>query len=132
MKCDIGKVHKSVLAILVLVLATFAADAQAAEEGEGFDCHATTFSYFFQDGDMDFHFGNLVLGATGNGGAEIGEAFFAASQIQDGDAEEWRREWFELAQRVEARGEKSLAAGHKVSARQQLLRAANYYRFSII
>ncbi|WP_031386575.1 hypothetical protein [Desulfonatronum thiodismutans] len=32
------------------------------------DMHATAFSYFFQDGDMDFHFGNLVLGSAVNGG----------------------------------------------------------------
>jgi len=33
---------------------------------------------------------------------------------------------------VEARGEKSLAEGHKVSAREQLLRASNYYRFGLM
>lgn len=96
------------------------------------DMHATAFSYFFQDGDMDFHFGNLVLGSAVNGGVEIGEAFYAASHIEDGDAASWQREWAELAGRAEVRGEKSLAAGHLVSARDQLLRAAYYYRISLI
>ncbi|NCC26434.1 MAG: alpha/beta hydrolase, partial [Deltaproteobacteria bacterium] len=96
------------------------------------DMHATAFNYFFQDGDMDFHFGNLVLGSAVNGGVEIGEAFYAASHIEDGDAASWQREWFDLARRAEARGEQSLAAGHRISARDQLLRAANYYRISLI
>jgi len=96
------------------------------------DMHATEFSYFFDDGDMDFHFGNLVLGSVSTGGAEIGEAFYAASHIEDGDAASWQREWLALAERVEARGRESLAGGHVVSARTQLLRAVNYYRFSLI
>ena len=96
------------------------------------DMHATAFHYFFQDGDMDFHFGNLILGSAVHGGAGIGEAFYAASRIQDGDAGDWQREWAELAGRVEARGETSLAAGHLVSARDQLLRAAYYYRLSLV
>jgi dienelactone hydrolase len=97
-----------------------------------FDAHATDFSYFFKDGDMDFHFGNLILGSSVNHGAEIGEAFYAASQIKDGDAASWQDEWYKLALRVEARGTKSLAEGHKVSARDQLQRAAYYYRFSLL
>ena len=96
------------------------------------DMHATAFHYFFQDGDMDFQFGNLILGSAVHGGAEIGEAFYAASRIRDGDAGDWQREWAELAGRVEARGETSLAAGHLVSARDQLLRAAYYYRLSLV
>lgn len=96
------------------------------------DMHATAFSYFFQDGDMDFHFGNLVLGSAVNGGVEIGEAFYAASHIKDGDAAGWQRQWFELARRAEARGEKSQSAGHVVSTRDQFLRAANYCRISLI
>ena len=48
--------------------------------------HANKFSYFFKnDNDMDFHFGNLILGSAVNHGAEIGVAFYAASQIKDGD-----------------------------------------------
>ncbi|TVR02476.1 MAG: alpha/beta hydrolase [Desulfovibrionales bacterium] len=108
---------------------TAAASDQSLEVS---DMHATAFSYFFQDGDMDFHFGNLVLGSAVNGGVEIGEAFYAASHIEDGDAASWQREWSELAGRVQARGEMSLAAGHTVSARDQLLRAAYYYRISLI
>jgi hypothetical protein len=129
-KTIIGMYRASLLTAVALILLT-ALPVLAADKKD-FDAHATAFHYFFKDGDMDFHFGSLVLGATVNGGAEIGEAFYAASHIKDGDAADWQREWAELAWRVEARGEKSLAAGHKVSARDQLLRAADYYRFSLI
>ncbi len=106
--------------------------ATTQDEGDG-DMHANELTYFFKkDSDMDFNFGNLVLGASVNHGAGIGEAFYAASKIVDGNAASWQKEWYDLACRVEARGEESLARGHKVSAREQLQRAANYYRFSIL
>lgn len=104
----------------------------ANDDVRAFDAHATSFNYFFKDGDMDFHFGNLVLGAVRNGGAEIGEAFYAASRIKDGDAASWQKEWYELAERVEARGRKALESDHEVSARNQLVRAAYYYRLSLL
>lgn len=106
--------------------------AATTDGNNNFDAHANAFSYFFGDSDMDFHFGNLILGSTVNHGAEIGEAFYAASQIKDGDAASWQDEWYKLARRVEARGKKSLAGGHKESARDQLQRAAYYYRFSLL
>ncbi len=127
--------------ILILVLAIIfafvpavglSAKDPATTEDKVFDAHATAFSYFFDDSDMDFHFGNLILGSTVNHGAEIGEAFYAASQIRDGDAVSWQDEWYKLARRVEARGMGSLEGGHKVSARDQLQRAAYYYRFSLL
>lgn len=120
-------------AAAVVAMATCLSGASlASEEGKAFDAHATSFHYYFQDGDMDFHFGNLVLGAVGNGGGEVGEIYYAASQIKDGDAESWHREWFELSKRVEARGDKALDGGHTVSARSQYLRAAYYARVSLI
>lgn len=106
--------------------------AQTSGQKKAFDAHDTGVRYHFSDTDMDFHFGTIVLGSTVNHGAEIGEAFYAASQIKDGNAASWQDEWFKLGQRAEARGEKSLAGGHKISAREQLLRAASYYRFSLI
>jgi len=112
-----------------------AAGEQATQESgqkKDFDAHDMSIRYHFSDTDMDFHFGTIVLGSTVNHGAEIGEAFYAASQIKDGDAASWQEQWFKLAQRAEARGEKSLTGGHKISAREQLLRAAYYYRFAVI
>ena len=85
---------------LILVLAAIVAfvpavgfsekDAATKEGNKAFDAHATAFSYFFDDSDMDFHFGNLILGSTVNHGAEIGEAFYAASQLKDGNAARWQ------------------------------------------
>lgn len=127
---------KRVLLVLLLLVATlgFPAGHQAlaSDDGKAFDAHATTFRYFFKDGDMDFHFGNLILGAVRNGGGEIGEIFYAASRIKDGDAASWQAEWFALAQRVEARGNAAYAGRHLVSARTQYLKAAYYYRASLI
>jgi len=125
------KKHAVWAALLVAAL-VLSGPASAAESDKSFDAHATSFSYFFRDTDMDFHFGNLILGAARNGGAAIGEAFYAASRIKDGDAAAWQTEWFELAGRVEARGLSALKAGHKASARNQLRRAAYYYRISLL
>ena len=72
------------------------------------------------------------FGSTVNHGVEIGEAFYTASKIKDGDAASWQEEWFKMARLAEARGEKSLAGGHKVSARDQFQRASYYYRISLL
>ena len=97
-----------------------------------FDAHESLVRYHFQDSDMDFSFGSLVLGATVNHGCEIGEAFTTAGNIKDGDVASWQEEWIKTAGRVEARGERSLAEGHKVSARDQLQRASYYYRVGML
>lgn len=123
---------RTVFLTTFVVVSLLCGSVWAGDDAKAFDAHATTFNYFFKDGDMDFHFGNLVLGAAQNGGVEIGEAFYAASRIKDGDAASWQKEWYELAQRAEARGRKALKAGHKVSARDQLTRAAYYYRISLL
>lgn len=123
---------RTLFVTVFIVTSLLCCGAWAGEDSKAFDAHATTFHYFFKDGDMDFHFGNLVLGAARNGGVEIGEAFYAASRIKDGDAASWQKEWHELARRVEARGESALRAGHVVSARTQLIRAAYYYRISLL
>ena len=112
-----------------------AADAQApgqAGAAPEFDMHAPYVRYHFADPDMDFTFGSMVLGAISNGGAETGEAFVTAANIKDGDAVSWQQQWIAMAERVEARGVKSLEGGHEVSAREQLMRASNYYRFGLM
>ncbi len=110
--------------------AAAAKDATTADKE--FDMHAPYVRYHFADPDMDFTFGSVVLGSTVNHGCETGEAFYTAADIKDGDAASWQEQWITMAGRVEARGEKSLAAGHKTSAREQLLRASNYYRFGLM
>src|SRR5260370_21174270 len=62
------------------------------------------------------------------GGADLGEVLGTASAITDGDEASWHRAWKATAQRLHDTGEKAQAAGHRVSAREALLRASNYYR----
>lgn len=62
------------------------------------------------------------------GGAELGECFWAAAQIKDGDFKSWVTVWRKLAESVEGKAEKSFANGHLVSAREAYLRASNYHR----
>jgi pimeloyl-ACP methyl ester carboxylesterase len=137
------KIRGSSPALAVLsafVLACCFAGAALADDGKHaapsdakeFDMHAPYVRYHFTDTDMDFTFASMVLGAIGNGGAETGEAFYTVSQIKDGDAASWQEQWIKTAERVEARGKKSLTEGHIVSARAQFLRASNYYRFGLL
>ncbi|MEC3954356.1 alpha/beta fold hydrolase [Nocardia sp. CDC153] len=62
------------------------------------------------------------------GGAELGEVLATAARIPEGDEDAWLREWEATARRAQAIGEASASAGRRVSAREALLRASNYYR----
>ncbi|WP_405166419.1 alpha/beta fold hydrolase [Nocardia sp. NBC_01499] len=62
------------------------------------------------------------------GGAELGEVLVTCRRIPEGDEEAWSAQWAATAARVERIGRDALAAGHRVSAREALLRASNYYR----
>jgi len=144
--------HRRVLAVAVMFLmsvvltnggtgVSYAAGKQetskttavrSQEQKKVFDAHEAHVRYHFKEPDMDFTFGSLALGATVNHGCEIGEAFRTAANIKDGDAASWQAEWAKTARRVEARGEQSLAGGHRVSARDQLQRASYYYRLALL
>lgn len=87
----------------------------------------TTVKFRFGQDDFEFFF-QWLTGAQTHGGSEVGESFYAASRISDGDPEGWVREWSALAGRVEARARSSLAGGHRVSARDAFLRAYFYRR----
>ncbi|MDQ7836440.1 MAG: alpha/beta hydrolase [Humidesulfovibrio sp.] len=117
--------------VLALALPLWAAEMKPDKPAD-FDMHAPYVRYHFQDNDMDFTFGSVVLGSATNGGVEIGEAFAVAARIKDGDAASWQQEWLKMAGLVEERGEKSLSGGHKVSAMRQFMRASNYYRFGLL
>jgi pimeloyl-ACP methyl ester carboxylesterase len=62
------------------------------------------------------------------GGADLGEVLTTAGHIDEGDEAGWHEAWKATAQRVAEIGEQALASGHRVSAREALLRASNYYR----
>lgn len=79
--------------------------------------------------DESFSFETLrAAGYANYGGADLGDVLVTARAIPEGDEQAWFREWKATAERVEALGRRSQAAGHTVSAREALLRASNYYR----
>ncbi|WP_406137720.1 alpha/beta hydrolase family protein [Streptomyces sp. NBC_01089] len=83
--------------------------------------------FLYDDESFSFE----VLRAAGYatyGGAELGEVLVTCRQVPEGDEEAWSRQWAATAARVEGIGRDALAAGHRVSAREALLRASNYYR----
>lgn len=80
-------------------------------------------------GDKQFWYETMrVIGATDYGGGQFGEVLSAAQQITPGDYDSWHAAWKALADRIAAESNASLERGHKVSARDGLLRASNYYR----
>ncbi|MGY2060269.1 alpha/beta hydrolase family protein, partial [Nocardia gipuzkoensis] len=68
------------------------------------------------------------LGHIAYGGADFGEVAVTSERIVAGDYDSWHDEWLRTANRVAARAEASLRAGHRISARDGYLRASNYYR----
>jgi len=79
--------------------------------------------------DEAFSFEMLrTAGFAAYGGADLGEVLTTALQIGEGDDASWHQAWKATAQRVAEIGEQALASGHRVSAREALLRASNYYR----
>jgi pimeloyl-ACP methyl ester carboxylesterase len=81
--------------------------------------------------DQSFSFETLrALGYAPYCGSDIGEVTSTASRIPDGDLTAWYSESRALAERIHAEGDRSVAAGHPVSARESYLRASNYYRMS--
>jgi len=126
---------RTIMMVVFLILICCEAGVVIAEENapeRAVDPHAAHVRFSFQSPEMDFVFGSLILGATRNGGCEIGEAFSTASLIKDGDAASWQEQWLRTARLVEGRGEKALAAGHPVSARDQFFRASYYYRAALV
>ncbi|WP_020658232.1 alpha/beta hydrolase family protein [Amycolatopsis benzoatilytica] len=79
--------------------------------------------------DESFSFEALrAAGYASYSGAELGEVLVTCRRIPEGDEEAWSAEWAATAARVEQVGRDALAAGHRISAREALLRASNYYR----
>jgi alpha-beta hydrolase superfamily lysophospholipase len=80
-------------------------------------------------GDPQFWFETLrAMGHAAYGGADIGEVLTTAQAITAGDYDSWHDQWLATADRTAAEAEAQLAAGHRASARDGLMRASNYYR----
>jgi pimeloyl-ACP methyl ester carboxylesterase len=82
---------------------------------------------YFDHRDMDFYFG-WVLGREIYEGSDREECFDVASRIPNGDIPAWRREWLDLAKRVEDRAQAAMLEGDSEGARKAYLRACTYYR----
>lgn len=98
---------------------------------ETYDAHRSYTRYHFEDDEMDFAF-QWVLGSISNGGCEVGEAFYVAGNIEDGSPKSWQNEWEKMAKRKEARAKAALEEGHKITARETYMKAANYYRTALV
>ena len=83
----------------------------------------------FRDAEFDYQL-LRAMGVADYGGSTVGECLAAAGVITDGDTGSWVRAFGALADRVEAQGRQSLAAGHRVSGRDHLLRASTYHRMA--
>ena len=81
----------------------------------------------FKDSEFAFEL-KRTLAAAYAGEADIGECLATASRITEGDFASWYSEWKKTADNFQAEGNKSLAGGHNVTAREAYYRTATYYR----
>ena len=85
---------------------------------------------YFGDPEYDGQFFRAIDYAPA--GAQIGEAWTIAAQIEAGDTTSWYNAWSSYADRLYELAVKSRDAGRHVSARNAFLRASNYYRTAYI
>jgi pimeloyl-ACP methyl ester carboxylesterase len=85
---------------------------------------------YFENPEFDGQFLRAVAYAPI--GAQIGEAWVIAAQIQPDDTTSWYEAWSGYADRLCDLAVQCSAAGYRVSARNAFLRASNYYRSSYI
>jgi len=69
-----------------------------------------------------------LFGAAEYGGALFGEVVAIAKQIKSGDYDSWYQAMNGAADRLADEADDQLARGHKISARDNFLRACSYYR----
>jgi hypothetical protein len=82
-------------------------------------------SGFSADRDFDFDL-RVVLGSAVERAADPGEVLAATASVRKGDHTGWFTAWRDLGRRAKAVADASAAAGHRVSAAEAYLRAANY------
>lgn len=129
---------KAILPVIIVCIATILAISAGCTESipqqppslavtpapsSGSNCPALVFN------DPEFAFElKRTLAAAYAGETDIGECLATASRIREGDFESWYTEWKKTADHFRATGDKSLAQGHNVTAREAYYRAATYYR----
>jgi dipeptidyl aminopeptidase/acylaminoacyl peptidase len=82
----------------------------------------------FADDKQFWYQTQRVLGHAAYGGADTGEVLSTAQRIVSGDYDSWHDEWLATAERIAREAEGAIKAGHRISGRDGLLRASNYYR----
>ncbi len=82
---------------------------------------------FFDDDGFDGQLQRSV-GKCDSGMANVGECLAIALLITPGDRDSWYQAWSGFAARLVTQADTALAAGHRVSARDAYLRAAEYFR----
>ena len=80
---------------------------------------------FFSDEGMEFAT-RCVLSGVRHGMAEVGEVLVATETIRDGDATSWVDTYVTLGRRLLGTAQRASAEGHRYSAWNSALRAANY------
>jgi pimeloyl-ACP methyl ester carboxylesterase len=81
--------------------------------------------------DAEFWYETLrMFGAAEYGASSFGEVLAISQQIKAGDYDSWYDAWNAAGDRLAGEADGQLARGHKVSARDNYLRAANNYRSS--
>jgi hypothetical protein len=80
---------------------------------------------FFEDEELNYVF-NVMLGGAYYGLADVGACLAIADQIADGDAASAVEAMTAAGERYAAIADRALADGHRTSARDAYLQAANY------
>jgi alpha-beta hydrolase superfamily lysophospholipase len=89
---------------------------------------AGTEAFLFKD-DPEFWFEiTRLFGAASYGGSLFGEVIAIAKRIKSGDYDSWYDSHSDFADRLADEATDQLARGHKISARDNFLRACSYYR----
>lgn len=79
--------------------------------------------------DQTFSFELLrTLSYAPFGGADISECLATAYRIEEGNFDSWYHEWYQTAERLNTQGQDSLKRGKQINAKENFLRASNYYR----
>lgn len=102
------------ICVLTALLSLFGGPAMALE-------------FYFKDTQYSFQ-ALRALGAAPGGGSDAGEVLITLGRIREGDDESWYAAWRAIAEACERAGDALSARGRKASARQEYLRASNYYR----
>jgi dienelactone hydrolase len=104
--------------------------AQAASAPAVSPAPAGTDALLFKDDPQFWYETVRMFGAAEYGGALFGEVIAIAQKIRPGDYDSWYDAHNAFADRLAAEAEAQLKKGHRISARDNFLRACNYYRSS--